>query len=123
MKNKYLKILAPIALALGVTSCNGLGGLPSLPATPLCEASKFDEQALIVAESVFKGGSAALEAAVDSGVLRGTTAATAGIYYGQAKTHLDTARSAYKTCSSSSLLEASMQVQSLVTKIFGLVKK
>lgn len=123
MKYKCLKLIAPLALSLGVSGCNGLTMPSSMPAVPSLQNTTVDEKALFVAESAFSGGSSTLEAAVDSGMLRGANARIARGYYTQAYDALLLARQARAAGNSANLLEASIKVQTLVTKIFGLVGK
>jgi hypothetical protein len=113
------KLLACALLSLSVPLAGCAGFLGGLDSTPVLQNTIVDEKALIVAEAAFDAGSTVLEAAVDDGHLKGAAAAQASAYYTKAKAALDVARAAQKAGDSKTLLEASIEVQSLVTKIFS----
>lgn len=117
---KKVRIYAAIALApfsLTLASCD----LPPLDKPPLAETT-VDEKALFVAETAFAGASEAIEAGVDSGLIKGETAATVDTYYTQAKAYLDVARQAQTTGDSASVMANAILVQELVAKIFAALK-
>jgi len=125
MRTRIRPVAAALILALSVplAGCSilGPGGVNSTPA-PFVNTS-VDEKALYVAETAFKGASLAIEQAVDSGLLKGERAAQVAVHYETAYTVLLVARDAQKAGNAESLLTSAIEVQTLVTKIFGLIRK
>lgn len=104
MRIALLRLLAALFLfpCLAVLpACNTLGGPPIISQT-------LDEKALYVAELSYAGGLASVEAAVDSGHLKGEDAIRAGNILDQANSAIVLARSAYATGDS---LQAVLSVQ------------
>ena len=82
-----------LLIALAIASAPmALGACSTLS---VAVSSTADEKALYVAESAFKGAVLSVEAAVDSGQLKGENAQKASMYLSQARAALLKARQAY----------------------------
>ena len=114
-----MRRLLPTALA-AVIAAAPLAGCGHLMAPSAQTAELRETQALYLAEAAFRGSSLALEAAVDSGALKGAAAAKARASYDKAHAALLAARAA-KTVGDGALanaqagvaLQAAAQVQQL----------
>jgi hypothetical protein len=84
------------ALSLGLAACGGaLGGLATTPPAQVADATVLDERGAIAVESAYRAAGLALEMAVDTGLLRGSAAATAATYEQRAYTAVLAVRAAY----------------------------
>jgi len=85
------------ALALSLAACATTEGPGTTPSpTPVSQLRLADDKAMLGAEATFNAVLIAVNAAVDSGVLKGQNAATVKTRLEQAKFALDAARYAYR---------------------------
>jgi len=109
-----LLLLAPLTL----TACESLPGSGAVGAAINPTA---DEKALFVAEATFRGALVAVEAAVDSGKLKGENAATVRRYLAQARTALQLARTAYAAGDAAGVLRQTRSATSALGEVGRIV--
>ena len=92
------RILLPLALALSLPGCAGIGGIPNIPAAPVEVADKttLDERGASAAEVAYKAFRTAVEFATDAGMLTGANAARAARFDNAAYSAVGAARAAYR---------------------------
>lgn len=97
---KKIVICAASAGLMALGACNNTNTDASLNVSNSVQESATDEKALYTAEAAFQGASHALEAAVDSGRLKGERAAKANKYYAEAYQALSKARTVHAAANS-----------------------
>lgn len=121
--NTIKKVLVAATLAFASVALPGCDTLNTVTQGPVLANTTVDEKALYVAETAFSAATSAIEQGVDSGLIKGQTAAAVDGYYTQAYSALLLARKAQAAGDSGTLLEQAVLVQELVAKIFAAVKK
>lgn len=116
MNRLLIACAAALCLAAPLSAC-----APVLQSSPL-EQTLVDDKALLAAEAAYFGVGTLVEAAVDSGALRGERAAQVAVLDRQAYAALATARQAYAVGNAASYRAAAAAALGAVADIQRLLK-
>jgi hypothetical protein len=118
-------LFAAMCCALLLGGCGPANLLASIPPAPVAAADKtvLDEQGMLAAELAYKGARIAVETGVDTGLIKGATAAKVAGYDNAAFAALGKVRAAYRAANASSYSAALSEARTTIGALLALTGK